>query len=1105
MQLTAEQKFWLKMKLTLFLLIAGCLQVCANGYAQTISLSLKDAALESVFLEVQKQSGYSFMYPSSLIKNAKLVTVEVKQATVEEVLKICAAGQPFSYSIIDKTIILKEKDKDIMHENSGTPIEVRGRVINENGDPVPGATVQIKGSQSITTTDANGEFLLNNISPTDILIISGAEIQPQEIRVAGRTYVQARINAKVGELDQVIMMAYGQTTQRLNTGNIGKVSGEEINRQPVSNPLAALQGRVAGLIVNQNSGQPGGSFKIQIRGQSSLGAAPNALYPVSNDPLIIIDGVPTALNNTSYNQIPNAANVPGSSNHGGLSPLSIVNPADIESIEVLKDADATAIYGSRGANGVILITTRRAKTRGSRFNVSAYTGITHITRGVDFLNTQQYLEMRKEAFQNDGTTPTAGNAPDLLVFDSLRYTDFSDYFMGNAGIITNIQASFEAGTDQTRFVIGAGYIKEDTKLPGGTASHKSNISFSMNHTSANRKLNIIFQNTIGVNKTNTTGNDMTRYLFSISPNYPAFYDESGALVWEYEGVGISNYMANAQYRNDTWFGSINSNMQIAYLLTNDITFRSSFGFNGSLVNEHYIIPKASQNPKSNPFGYAQFADRKMGSWIVEPQAEYKKQIGKGRLSILMGATLQQSTNSGSYLYGDNYTNDAQLGSIQGAGVVYGSDNYYQYKYNAGFGRINYQWNNTYLVNLTGRRDGSSRFGPGKKFANFGAVGLGWIFTNEQLLKKYEKVLSYGKLRGSYGITGNDQIGNYIYLDTWRATTQPYQSTVGVRPTGLFNPDFSWEVNRKAEIGLELGFLKDKVLMSGTYYRSRTGNQLVQYNLASQAGFSSIRAVNFPALVQNAGWEMSIAAKIISRPSFSWSTSANLTIARNKLLKFPGIETSPYASTYIVGQSLSVARGYRFIGVNPTTGIYDFEDIDKDGVVNSQDYVVIGNLNPRIFGGLSQNFSYKRITVTAFISFEKKTGRGITYYYSSIAIPGARYNQPVAVMDRWQKPGDITTVQKFSMTSGGPVHQANMKFITSDGVIEDASYARLKNLSISYDFPDVLLKKTFLKAGRIYMNAHNVFTITRFTGDPETGNFQILPPAKVFSFGFQFSF
>jgi hypothetical protein len=426
--------------------------------------------------------------------------------------------------------------------------------------------------------------------------------------------------------------------------------------------------------------------------------------------------------------------------------------------------------------------------------------------------------------------------------------------------------------------------------------------------------------------------------------------------------------------------------------------------------------------------------------------------------------------------------------------------YSLYRYDAIYGRLSYNVDDKYVVNLTARRDGSSRFGPGKQFGDFGAAGIAWIFTKERFIENNFSFLSFGKFRGSYGTTGNDQIGDYQYLSTYSPISSTYQAVSGLSPTQLTNPYFAWELVKKLEGGIDFGFLKDRILIGATYYRNRTGNQLVGEPLPEVTGFSSVQ-FNLPAVVQNSGAELTLNTINIKSKNFLWKMSANLTVPSNKLVAFPDLINFPaYSLVYVVGKSLFISQLYHSTGVDPQTGLYSFATKNANGIPSApQDWVVTKPITQKCYGGIQNSFSYKGFQLNIFIQYVNQLGHNYKYYFG---YPGyVNNNEPTAVLNRWTKPGDIAVTQRFGQAYGTEGNTYNY-FQVSDGVITDASFLRLKNLALSYTLPTNWNSKMHLQNFKVYLQCQNLVTITKYLGiDPETGGMG-LPPLRMITAGVQ---
>jgi len=944
-----------------------------------------------------------------------------------------------------------------------------------------GVNVVIKGATVGTTTDADGKFSLQ-ADNKDILVFSFIGYTTFETQVNGRIVFDVVLQEDIKSLNEVVVNAgYWEVKEKEQTGNISKVTAEEISKQPVSNPLQALQGRMAGVYIQQSSGVPGSNFTVRIRGQNSIQSG--------NDPLYIIDGVPY-LSGTLSNNI-TALSILGS---GGVSPLNSIDPNEIESIEALKDADATAIYGSRGANGVILITTKKGKQGKTQLDFNVYLGASTVSRKMDLLDTQQYIEMRNEALENDGQVPGEWDHDVNGNWDQNRYTDWQETLIGGTAHITNAQLSISGGDKNSQFLFSGSYQKQGTVFPGDFNINKFSSHFSFGHTSTDKKFKASFSFNYVLNKSNLLNNDLTGLSLQLAPDAPALYDEQGKLNWENSTWENPLSYLETSYKENT--NNLIANTVLGYEILPGVEFKTSFGINKISTTEKNITPSTFYNPAWNPtpqWGSLYLNTGNVQSLIIEPQLNWEKEMGKGKLSTILGATYQQRITDQLLQDAYGFTSDALIEDIDAAGTIEIREYINaQYKYNAAFCRINYNWDGKYIVNATARRDGSSRFGPGKQFGNFGAIGAAWIFSKERFIEEGLTFISFGKLRTSYGTSGNDQIGDYQYLDTYTSGTA-YQGVNGLRPTRLFNPDFSWEINKKLEIAIEFGFLDDRILFSTSYYLNRSSNQLVNYPLARTTGFTGIQS-NLAARVENKGLEFELTTINLNKGSLTWTTSLNITIPTNELIAFPDLENSSYASSYVVGEPLTILKMFHYLGVNPETGFYQFSDMNGDGTVSSEDQLAIVKRALDYYGGVNNSISYNGLQLDVFFQFVKQTGGN--YWGSASSAPGQfNANQPVEVLNnRWQNPGDEAVLQRYTATFDPSFNM----YSRSDASTNDASFIRLKNVFLSYQFPEKWTKDVKC---RLFVQGQNLLTITNYFGmDPESTNSFILPPLRTFTVG-----
>ncbi|WP_424494114.1 SusC/RagA family TonB-linked outer membrane protein [Salinimicrobium sp. GXAS 041] len=934
---------------------------------------------------------------------------------------------------------------------------VTGVVTDEQGMPLPGVTITVKGTNRGTSTNLDGEYKIA-VEPQGILVFSYLGFKIIEVPVDGRREINVRLVEDITALDEVqINAGYYNTTRRESTGNISRVTAEEIEHQPVISPLQALQGRMAGVEIIPGGDQPGMAATIKIRGR-------NSLREEGNLPLYIIDGVP--VNSTPIESNSLLGNT-------GIDPFNTLNLSNIQSIEVLKDADATAIYGSRGANGVVLITTKKGFGRAG-FEAQIYTGTSTLPNRIEMLKTGPYLEIRRQAFENDGIEPTEYDAYDLVLWDQNRYTDWQDFFLGGTATVQDINLASNGGSGNTTYRLSGSYHKQGTIYPWEYDYQKFTGGINLDHFSQNKKWRLNFSLNYGLDDNSSVGDfDIATALFSLPPNAPKLFNEDGSLHWvEWSEAGIDNPISGFFNSNNIQSNNLVSTLNLTYDISPGLSLRTNFGYRYFQSKELLKRPKRSFNP-----AYWDIRDHSSShltnyttSWIIEPQINYDKSFGKISLNTILGGSIQERNSSQTAFTTEGYVAESLIGNISAAkSISYGRNNQAQYRYAAAFGRLALNWNKKYLVNLTGRRDGSSRFGPGKRLANFWAVGGAWVFSEEPLLNGENKILSFGKLRASYGTSGSDQIGDYQYLDAYEATQGPG----GLYPTQLFNPNYSWEVNKKLEAAVDLGFLNDRINLSVSWYRNRSSNQLVGYSLPSITGFGSVQA-NLPATVQNQGVELEFSTYNFQTKDFSWETFFNITIPENKLVSYPGIEQSSYANVYKVGQPLAISLLYKYEGLDPETGFYKVADINNDGRLDYNDRVAIQDFGRKFYGGINNNFNYNNFSLQFLWEFTKQKGIFDLFEYGYLANQGSV---------------DLETLEE-----GGQYQRISQSYEASDAYyyalfstfpVVDASYLRLKSLSLGFQFPSSVMKSMGLKDGKVFLAGQNLYTLTSYKGmDPE---------------------
>ncbi|TXG39571.1 SusC/RagA family TonB-linked outer membrane protein [Seonamhaeicola maritimus] len=971
--------------------------------------------------------------------------------------------------------------------------EVHGTITDLSGMPLAGVHVVVQATKQGVVSNINGSYT-TKANPNDTLIFSALGFITQTIAINNASEINVRLQEDVTQLDAVTLNAgYYTVKDKERTGSIAKISAKTIEKQPVNNPLSAMQGHLTGVNIVQQTGVPGGGYSIEIRGKNFINGSTNPLY--------IIDGVPYG------GQSLGAVEVSGQINGGNINPLNAMDPTSIESIEVLKDADATAIYGSRAANGVVLVTTKKGKAGKTQVKVNLSSTLGRVSHFLDLMNTEQYLETRREGVTNDGFGAFLDMPafdfiwPDIKTWDSNRNINWQKELIGGTAYRNHGQLSISGGNEQTQFLISGGHQKETTVFPGDSKYKKTAIHSSLNHQSLDKrfKINLSTNYTVEHNKLPRT--DFTSMAYRLEPNAPELYDEAGNLNWE--NNTWDNPLSSLKEDYQANINTLMANAGVSYKFLPNLQFKTNLGYNNYGLESYRTLPSSARNPSFGftPENYSSITTNssKRTSWIVEPQLHWESKFGDATLNILVGTTFQQQSTTQLVQKATGFPNNSLIQNLSAATtheVRQDSDS--EYNYHALFGRIHVNWKDKYFLNVTGRRDGSSRFGSGKQFGNFGAVGVAWVFSEEDFLND-SNILSFGKLRGSYGTTGSDNIGDYRFLDTYSVTGSDYNGTTILEPTGIFNPLFGWESNKKLEVALELGFLKDRIRLNTAWYKNQSSNQLIGMPLAATTGFSEL-TTNLKATVENRGFEIELNTVNIQGNHFTWRTAFNITVPKNELMAFPGLETSTFANRFIIGEPLTVLRLYHALGVNPETGIYEFEDYNGDGNISSvEDRQWLEDFAPEFYGGFGNTFSYKNISLDVFFQFKKQKAYN---YFSFQAIPGYRRNAPVELLDRWQEEGDNHPIQKASAGLSGGLDTGQLQ-ASSSAAVADASFIRLRNVSLNYHVPKHLSHGMDIN---LYLQGQNLLTITGYNGpDPEQPSYLILPPLRQITLGLQLVF
>jgi TonB-linked outer membrane protein, SusC/RagA family len=1071
-----------------------------SGHAQgrgelLIDVNFKQTSLKTILKDIERKANVIVMYESTDLRMNDKVDISLKRKPLAAVLDTLLGKQNLKWTLRNNTVRIE--DASYKNQSSGSLfsmpalIPVSGIIYDPEGQPLGGVTIIVKSTGKGTISGPDGRFELE-LAQGEELLISSIGCADQKVVIQNGNTVKIRMVRTISKLDEIQVMGYGSTTRRLGTGTISSVKTEEIDKQPVGNVISAIDGRMSGVQVVQPNGLPGAGLMVQVRGDNTLG--PNFGFSAS-DPLYVIDGIPQI---TAYRSYDTRLTIGVYGMNGASNLLSNLNPKDILQIDVLKDADATAIYGARGANGVVLITTKKGQPGRIRFNVDLNTGVGSIERFIPLLNTAQYLDLRKEAFANEGITPDANNAPDLVSWSANVDNDFQRMIFGGKAKQSNANISISGGNDFVRYYAGLNYRKEGTVMPGYNAVKRIGGLLNLDITSTNRKFDVQFSVNYSNEQSDIPSVNFQSMLF-MPPNYEPV-NPDGSYNWN---PNFNNPLASLKARYEAENMLLNTAVTLSYRPLNRLTLKLLSSYSLHRSDNSTQNPAESFNPFYGPqVAYTTFAYSPTTSYTIEPQAVYRFRTGAGEFTALAGGTVSSALSKSTILYGSDYAYGSLLNTISSAGTVFASDLYNKYNYASGFARITYNLNRKYLLNLNYRKDASSRFGPNHKLAGFASVGAAWIFSSEAGIMKSLPVLSFGKLKVSYGTTGNDRVDNYLYemyYNTYNGSyfSPGYEGINTLGPGISANPALAWEITRKAELSLDLGFLKDRILLHGNIYRNRSSNIINAELLSGQAGTTFV-TTNFDAVVQNKGLELELTTRNIQTRDVSWTTSLNISLTKNTLIRFNNIENADASSRYIVGAPVNVYLDYykySYAGPDPVTGVPGFKNLDD---VPGADRYVVGIGTP-YYGGLNNTITFRNFTLDVFIKFQNRRGKQNDLL---TRVPfGGMSNQNISALSRY-RPGkdNEDVVWPLAVSGVGPLTSVYSNFYNSDFAYGNIPYLKIKNVNLSYDIPARLINKAGMNSVKIYLQSQNLFTLAKqkYVMDPEMPG--AYPSLRTFVFG-----
>jgi TonB-dependent starch-binding outer membrane protein SusC len=929
---------------------------------------------------------------------------------------------------------------------SAQTISITGTVtsVMEDNMPLPGVTVQIKGTMQGTATDMDGRYRIE-AAANDTLVFSFVGMITETVPTRGRNLIDVGLRMDIARLGEVVVVGYGTESSRLVSGSLGVVSESDMRDVPMRTIDGVLQGRSAGVYITQNAGNPGAATSVRIRGNSSISAG--------NEPLYVIDGIPMTSGN--YGQI-------GFSGQG-INALSDINPNDIESITILKDASAAAIYGARATNGVILITTRRGSQKRTDINFNTSLGLQEAANLLEMLNADQWHNYR-------GTQPDPTDPVDTDWLNQIfRVAPMSSYELSASG-----------GDASTQFFISGNYFKQEGIIIG-TDFQRLNGRLNLDH---KVNSNVTIGGSLGTSYSLNNRVEGDRSLHGVLPNaismapiYPVFnpdgtYNQDGFFA---NPIAIGNEAINEAHSYRT-IG--NTFVDINFL--ENFTFSTKWGLDYLSLREHSYDPVITrQGATTNGLGIE--AQTSVLNIVSNNLVRYNNSYRDvHNIEVLTGYSFEMFQRRNQYAEGIDFPG-AYFQYILDAGTIRSAEARATDRgINSYFGQMRYNYDYRYIVSLSGRFDGSSKFGPNNRYGFFPAVSLAWRLSEESFFQALNTPINEFRLRGSFGITGNDGIPDFAYMDLYRGRAN-YGQQAGIAPTGIPNPDLKWETTTQINVGADIEFFDERIALAFDYYHNVTTDLLFNRPVSFTSGFTSITS-NIGEL-ENKGIEVSLTTVNVKTTQFLWETKFNLSQNKNKILSLYKdqnlLDLDRYSpSAVIIGEPMSVFYGFRSLGVDPSTGDIVWDDIDGNGVINSDDRTIIGDPNPLFTGGFTNNLYYGPFELNFFIQFSY--GNDI-FNATRIFIEAMRGpdNQSTAILDRWREPGDITDIPRATETDPNANNRISSRFV------EDGSYARLKNLTFSYNMRRQWVERIGVRNVRIFFTGANLITLTNYSGmDPE---------------------
>lgn len=1074
-RLSLRVKTGMVIKLTIVFFLFFAYQVSANSYAQNITIIRKNVSLSNVFKTIEQQTGFLFFYDKQLIQKTRPIDISIKNATIEETLSACLKGQGFIYTIVRNTIVIQpEKPKTSSQAYTDGEADflsalhiIKGRVVNKTGAPLQGVSISVSGTKAGVTTDKDGRFSINVPDNQNIVLeVSSVGYQSRTIPVGDQTEFSITLEEDISGLDDMVVVGYGTRKKRDITGSVVSLDQKRLDDLPNTNFVQALAGAVPGLSVVLNSaGAEQNNNSLIIRGSNSIKA--------TNTPLIIIDGVP-------YN-----------------GNISDINPVDIASIDILKDASAAAIYGSRSSNGVILVTTKRGSTGKPVISYDAFYSMQKIDHTPTYLTPEQFYEFKKTR------VPSSITLSEQEVYDSKEFPDWVG-LTTRKGSRQQHSLGVRGGTDKTKYYISGTYlnvkgiaVNDDFKR----VSTRLNLEIGINDwLSFGSNTQLAYTNRDGLPADFSTPQNGA---YAFNPLTTAFDEEGKLTIYPWPAnVGFSNPMAPTLAKNkDENFAVFSNNyLLVQFPFLQGLSYRLNTGI------EYSARQQKTYYGRGTKIGLEANGDLNIGNslnknYTIENIVSYNHKFGDHSIDFTGLYSYEYNNMNSDALRGKGFPNDI-LGFYQAdvALSLVPTTNYARETLLSQMGRINYGYKNKYLLTFTGRRDGFSGFGADNKFSFFPSVALGWNLSSEKFMAAAGGISTL-KLRLSYGSNGNQAVGGYQTLAIMDkrpfidgATTAP-----GYVPVSLANPNLHWESTNTANIGIDFGLWNGRIQGALDAYQSNTHDLLLDRQISSVQGVRSITE-NIGEL-SNKGIELGLNTINISNKNFNWTTNLNISTNKNKIIALYGDNKNDTLNEWFLGYPINVNFGYVYDGVyqekddivngpEPTAkpGSAKVRNLNDDNVINDKDRTIIGTRQPRFIWGMGNTFKYNNFSLYVFMKGVQGTSRPNTLLADEV-------NSDVAhntVLKNWWTPENPTN-EYYANVSGSNPHNAL--------IYENDSYLRISDISLSYDFSARALERLKFSRLRIYLNIRNAVTITKWTGlDPELSNQVGIPLQKEYLIG-----